>query len=69
MALEPPPNRSFETQDEAIDQFLRDLGHDHGFGVAVKRSIMKDRHGIVYKVNLRYDKGRKFTSTATKIHA
>src|SRR5467141_167601 len=24
------------------------------------------RHGIVYKVNLRCDKGRKFTSTATK---
>ena len=56
MALE-PPNRSFETQDEAI-QFLRDWGRD-------QRSI-KDRHGIVYKVNLRCDKGRKFTSTATK---
>jgi hypothetical protein len=64
MALEAPPNQSFDTQNEAI-QFLRDWGRDHGFGVAIKRSI-KDRHGIVYKVNLRCDKGRKFTSTATK---
>ena len=57
-------------QDKAI-QFLRDWGCDHGFGVAIKRSI-KDRHGIVYTVNLRCDKDRKFTSTATKrtpVHA
>jgi hypothetical protein len=57
-------NRSFDTRDEAI-QFVRDWGRDHGFGVAIKRTI-KDRHGIIYKVNLRRDKGRKFTSTATK---
>jgi hypothetical protein len=43
MALEAPPNRSFDTQDEAI-QFLRDSGRrDHGLGVSIKRTIKDNR--------------------------
>jgi len=44
MALEAPPNRSFDTQDEAI-QFLRDSGRTdmHSLGVSIKRTIKDNR--------------------------
>jgi hypothetical protein len=42
MALEAPPNRSFDIQDEVI-QFLCDSGRDHGLGVSIKRTIKDNR--------------------------
>jgi len=51
MALEAPPNRSFDTQDEAIQFLIRDYSRVDVTTALVSLSSVQSKI-IVYKVNI-----------------